>query len=161
MESRSKLYKRIPKAEADIQSTGETQYINDIPPFHNELFAAFVLADKVHGKIVKIDASEALKIEGVFAFYDARDVPGLNNFMPLAFDNFNFSAEEVFCSSKILYHGQPIGIILAESFELAYEARELVRVEYSFENEGEGIKLAKTHSEILKTLQKLKLAKTP
>jgi xanthine dehydrogenase/oxidase len=136
IESRSKLYKKIPKAEADIQCTGETQYINDLPPFHNELFAAFVLGDKVHGIIKNIDASEALKVEGVFAFYGAKDVPGLNNFMPLSFSEFNVEVEEVFCSSKLLYHGQPVGIILANSFDLAYKARDMVKVEYSFEKEG-------------------------
>jgi xanthine dehydrogenase/oxidase len=60
IESRSKLYKRIPKTEGDIQCTGEAQYINDLPPQHNELFAAFVLGDKVNGIIGEIDASEAL-----------------------------------------------------------------------------------------------------
>lgn len=135
IESRSKLYKKVPKAEGDIQCTGEAQYINDLPPQHNELFAAFVLGEKVHGIIQGIDASEALKIEGVFAFYGAKDIPGLNNFMPLSFD-FNFDVEEVFCSGKLLYHGQPVGIILAKTFDLAYQARNLVKVEYSFEKEG-------------------------
>lgn len=142
IESRSKLYKKIPKAEADIQCTGETQYINDLPPFHKELFAAFVLGDKVHGIIQNIDASEALKIEGVYGFYGAKDIPGLNNFMPLSFD-FNFEVEEVFCSSKLLYYGQPVGIILADSFDLAYKARNLVKIEYSFEKESKGLKLKK------------------
>lgn len=135
IESRSKLYKKIPKAEGDIQCTGEAQYINDLPPQHNELFAAFVLGEKVHGIIQNIDASEALKIEGVFAFYGAKDIPGLNNFMPLSFD-FNFDVEEVFCSGKLLYHGQPVGILLAKTFDLAYQARNLVKVEYTFEKEG-------------------------
>lgn len=139
VESRSSLYKKIPKAEGDIQCTGETQYINDIPPFHNELFAAFVLGDKVHGIIKNIDASDALKLEGVCAFYSAKDIPGFNNFMPLSFSDFNVEVEEVFCSSKLLYHGQPIGIILATSFDLAYKARNFVKVEYSFEKEGKYI----------------------
>lgn len=135
VESRSKLYQKIPKAEGDIQCTGEAQYINDLPPQHNELFAAFVLGEKVHGIVQNIDASEALKIEGVVAFYGAKDIPGLNNFMPLSFD-FNFDVEEVFCSGKLLYHGQPVGIILAETFDLAYRARNSVKVEYAFEKEG-------------------------
>lgn len=67
-EGKSKLFKRIPKIEGDIQCTGEAQYVNDIPKHLNELHAAFVLGDKVHGRIVKIDAEEALKLPGVFAF---------------------------------------------------------------------------------------------
>jgi xanthine dehydrogenase/oxidase len=138
IESRSKLYKRIPKIEGYIQCTGEAQYINDLPPQHNELHAVFVLGNKVNGIIKDIDASEALKIKGVVAFYSAKDVPGLNNFMPLKFD-FNFEPEEVFCSSKLLYDGQPIGIILAESENIAYQARNLVKVEYIYERKGKNI----------------------
>lgn len=136
-EGKSKLYKRVNKVEAEIQCTGEAQYINDIPKYQNELHAAFVLGDKVNGRIVNIDASEALKIAGVVAFYGAKDIPGINNFMPLRFKAFNLKMEQVFCSDKLLYHGQPVGIILAETFDLAYHARDFVKVEYTFDRDGE------------------------
>jgi xanthine dehydrogenase/oxidase len=138
-ESKSKLYKRIPKIEGEVQCTGEAQYVNDIPKYQSELHAAFVLGDKVHGRISEIDASEALKIPGVVAFYGAKDIPGLNNFMPLKFKMMNLKIEEIFCSDKLLYHGQPIGIVLAETFDLAYKARDLVKVNYTFDKEGEAV----------------------
>lgn len=135
-EGKSKLYKRVVKVEADIQCTGEAQYVNDIPKYQNELHAAFVLGDKVNGRIINIDASEALKIPGVVAFYGAKDIPGFNNFMPLGFKAFNLVPEQVFCSDKLLYHGQPVGILLAETFDLAYSARKFVKVEYVFDTPG-------------------------
>ncbi|CRL08599.1 CLUMA_CG021336, isoform A [Clunio marinus] len=138
-EGKSKLYKRIPKVEADIQCTGEAQYVNDIPKFENELHAAFVLGDKVNGRIKSIDASEALNISGVVAFYAAKDIPGLNNFMPLRFKMFNLKIEEVFCRDKLLYHGQPVGIVLAETFDLAYKARKFIKIDYSFDHDDEPI----------------------
>jgi xanthine dehydrogenase/oxidase len=138
-EGKSKLFKRIPKVEGESQCSGESQYVNDIPKQHNELHAAFVLGDKVNGKIVNIDVDEALKIPGVYAFYSAKDIPGINNFMPLKFTFHHFKVEEVFCSEKILYHGQPIGMILADSFDLAYKARDLVKVEYVFEQNDEPV----------------------
>lgn len=136
-EGKSKLYKRVKKVEADMQCTGEAQYVNDIPKYQNELHAAFILGDKVHGRISSIDATEALKIPGVVAFYSAKNIPGLNNFMPLRLPMHNLKIEEVFCSDKLLYHGQPIGIILAETFDLAYKARNFVKVEYTFDKKGE------------------------
>lgn len=136
-EGKSKLYKQVKKIEGEIQCTGEAQYINDIPKYQSELHAAFVLGDKVNGRIASIDATEALKIPGVVAFYGAKDIPGFNNFMPLRFKAFNLKVEEVFCSDKLLYHGQPVGIVLAETFDLAYKARNFVKVEYTFDSDGE------------------------
>lgn len=136
-EGKSKLYKKVKKIEGEIQCTGEAQYINDIPKYQNELHAAFVLGEKVNGRISSIDASNALKIPGVVAFYGAKDIPGFNNFMPLRFKAFNLKVEEVFCSDKLLYHGQPVGIVLANTFDLAYKARNFVKVEYTFDREGE------------------------
>lgn len=143
-EGKSKLYKRVKKVEADMQCTGEAQYVNDIPKYQNELHAAFILGDKVHGRISSIDATDALNIPGVVAFYSAKDIPGLNNFMPLRLPMHNLKVEEVFCSDKLLYHGQPIGIILAETFDLAYKARNFVKVNYTFDNKGELLNFLKS-----------------
>lgn len=138
-EGKSKLYKRIPKIEGEVQCSGEATYVNDMPKHHDEIHAAFVLGDKVHGRIVNIDASEALKVPGVVAFYSAKDIPGINNFMPLKFKDFHLEVEEIFCSDKLRFHGQPVGIVLAETFDIAYKARDLVKVEYKFDRDDEPI----------------------
>lgn len=54
------LTKNIPKIEADVQCTGEAKYVNDFPNLPGEVYAAFVSAKKVHGRIGSIDASKAL-----------------------------------------------------------------------------------------------------
>lgn len=138
-EGKSKLYKRIPKIEGEIQCSGEATYVNDMPKCHDEVHAAFVLGDKVHGRIVGIDASEALKVAGVVGFFAAKDIPGMNNFMSLSYTAFNLEVEEIFCSDKLRYNGQPVGLIVAESFDIAYKARELVKVEYKFDRDDEPI----------------------
>lgn len=39
-------------------------------------------------------------------------------------------AEEIFCSSTVKFNGQPAGIILAETHELANRAAEMVEIIY-------------------------------
>ncbi|XP_062550714.1 uncharacterized protein LOC134215573 [Armigeres subalbatus] len=122
------LTQYTPKLEGLAQTSGEAEYINDIPKLPNELHGAFVLASAVRSRIVKIDATSALKLDGVVAFFSAKNVPGINNFSPLEFGNQEI--EEIFCSGEVLYHGQPVGMIVAATFELANFASQLVEVSY-------------------------------
>ncbi|RXG72356.1 Xanthine dehydrogenase/oxidase, partial [Armadillidium vulgare] len=64
----------IPHVSALKQTTGEAAYIDDLPKFDNELHAAFVISTKVHAKILNIDPSNALKLEGVEGFFSAKDL---------------------------------------------------------------------------------------
>ncbi|XP_039453634.1 uncharacterized protein LOC120432483 [Culex pipiens pallens] len=122
------LTQNVPKIEALAQTSGEAEYINDMPDRPNELHAAFVLATEVQSRIAKIDATEAMKVKGVVGFYSAKNIPGCNNFMPaeLGYPE----VEEIFCSGEVGYHGQPVGMVLAESFELANRAAALVDICY-------------------------------
>jgi xanthine dehydrogenase/oxidase len=56
------LTKNIPKLEANVQCTGEAEYICDKTVLPGELNAAYVLAKEVHLRIREIDASEALVV---------------------------------------------------------------------------------------------------
>ncbi|XP_035910085.1 xanthine dehydrogenase 1-like [Anopheles stephensi] len=122
------LTKNIPKIEALAQTSGEAKFTNDLPPQPGELYAAFVIATKPHTRIGTIDATDALKYPGVVAFYAAKDIPGTNNFMPPSLGN--QEPEEVFCSGEVLYHGQPVGVILAETLNQANHAAGLVNILY-------------------------------
>lgn len=123
------LTKPVPKLEGMLQCTGKAQYVNDIPPHPNELWGAFVLGRKVGAKVVRIDATEALKLKGVQNFFSAKDIPGNNTFMPKKIIMI-VEDEEIFCADKIKYNGQPVGMILADTMEIAYKAADLVKITY-------------------------------
>lgn len=68
-------------------------------------------------------------IPGVFAFYSAKDIPGVNSFVTQKM-GMEF-AEELFCSGKVLYNGQIAGMILADDRSIAIQASNQVRIIYS------------------------------
>ncbi|XP_055604319.1 uncharacterized protein LOC129752571 [Uranotaenia lowii] len=121
--------KNIPKIEALSQTAGEAKYVEDLPNVPNELYGALVSATQARTNILAIDPEPALQLPGVHAFYSAKDIPGRNDFMPTELGN--PETEEIFCSRFVLYHGQPVGVIIAESFDLAQKASKLVHITYS------------------------------
>ncbi|KAF2900359.1 hypothetical protein ILUMI_05828 [Ignelater luminosus] len=138
-ESLYPLTQAIPKLEALAQTSGEAEYIMDIPSKYDQLYACFVTAKAPANSVVtKIDPSKALKQPGVVTFYGAKDIPGSNTFIP---PNANFPVgfipppqhlvpEELFCSGVVKYYFQPLGIIVADTQELADTAANMVEVKY-------------------------------
>lgn len=125
------LNQPLPKMDALYQTSGEAQYANDIPPFSNEVFCAFVLATVPNGEIESIDPSEALKMKGVVGFFSAKDIPGKNLFISAAAKQPTLYYDDVlFAEKKIQYPGQPVGVIVATTHLVANEAAGEVRVSY-------------------------------
>ncbi|XP_008544021.1 uncharacterized protein LOC103568824 isoform X1 [Microplitis demolitor] len=124
--------KPVPKMESIYQTSGEAQYVNDLPPQPNEVFCAFVHAEFAVGTVENIDASEALAMDGVVAFLTAKDVPGNN----LSINGANKEVlldhnELIFLEKEIQYSGQPIGVIAATTYARANEAAKKVKITYS------------------------------
>ncbi|KAL0878640.1 hypothetical protein ABMA27_003714 [Loxostege sticticalis] len=124
------LNQPVPKLEALIQSAGEAQYANDIPPFHREVFGAFVLSTVHSGNVDTINIKKILETEGVLAVYTADDIPGKNSFTRPGFQ-LQTDDEEIL-ATDIKYYGQPIAIVVATSEELA--ARVAKKVEVTYKN---------------------------
>lgn len=113
---------------AYLQVTGEALYTDDIPNTPDTLHAVFVLSTSAHAKITSIDASEALAMEGVHGFFDAsvfaKHRLGSNKVGPVLKDEECFASEEVVCV------GQPVGMVVADSHELATAAADKVHIVY-------------------------------
>lgn len=64
---------------------------------------------------------------GVISYIDHKDIPGKNLFCSPPLLKIE---EELFCSGKVLYNGQPVGLILANSFDEAQAATNRVNITY-------------------------------
>lgn len=107
------------------QATGEAIYVDDMPKMENELYLALVLSTKAHAKIVSIDATEALRLSGVHAFYSAKDLTAEQNKIgPLLKD------ECLFYNEIVTSHGQMLGAVVADDQIIAQRAASLVKVVY-------------------------------
>lgn len=107
------------------QATGEAIYCDDIPHYENELYVAFVLSQKPHANILSTDASDALKSEGVHAFFSAKDISKKHNKCgPVVHD------EKIFVSEKVTSQGQIVGVIVADNQINAQKAAKKVKVTY-------------------------------
>ncbi|BFZ03639.1 hypothetical protein BsWGS_06678 [Bradybaena similaris] len=125
------LRKPMPKKTAPFQTSGEAEYVNDIPNYRHELSAALVVSSVAVAKISNVDTLPAFQIPGVVGYIGADDIPktGVNNYIS-KHPAFGGWKEELFATKDIEYAGQLIGIILAETPALAEEGARRVKVAY-------------------------------
>lgn len=83
-------------ASAFKQATGEAIYCDDIPRINGELYLALVLSTSAHARIIGIDKSKALALEGVVAYFDAKDIPDVRRRVGHIIQD-----EEVFVSKEV------------------------------------------------------------
>ena len=76
----------------------------------------------MHAKIMNIDASKSLELEGAIHLITAKDVPsGKNRYKSVGEED-----ELIFAEDTVLFQGHPIGAIFATSREIAKKAAKLV-----------------------------------
>jgi xanthine dehydrogenase D subunit len=88
------------------------------------LWGATLRSPHPHARIVRVDLGEALASPGVHAVLTHEDVPGKRTY------GLEFSDQPVLPWDRVLYAGQPVAIVAAETLELAKRAAARVHVEY-------------------------------
>ena len=122
-ESRPAGGQSIAHESAAAQMMGSVLYIDDIPEVKGTLFAAPIMSNVAHGKLIKIDASQAMKMAGVRGIVDVNDIPG----QPILA---SFTGDEpIFASDIVQYVGHVVGIVLADTVSQARQAARMVKLE--------------------------------
>lgn len=107
--------------------TGQTQYIDDIF-YPNMLWLKMVRSPVARGKIRRIDTVKAEAFPGVAAVVTAKDVPN-NWYTILCLIGVEPNDEPVLAHEEVMYEGEPICAIVAETEDIAREAAALVEID--------------------------------
>ncbi|MET3505778.1 xanthine dehydrogenase family protein molybdopterin-binding subunit [Halalkalibacter oceani] len=103
--------------------TGETRFVEDIS-LPGQLAGGILRSPHAHARIVNIDTTKALEIEGVHAVLTAADVPRLA-YGPTKYKDWN-----IFAESEVLFIGDEVAAVAADSKELVQAALQMIDVHY-------------------------------
>ena len=116
--------------------TGRAKYTaeHSLP---NMAYAVFVTSTIAKGTIKSIDASKALTLPGILDIIYFENCPAVPGYNPNADQRPKNVSEwrgyKVLYDNKVRFYGQPIALIIADSFENANAAIRMVKAEYEIE----------------------------
>jgi xanthine dehydrogenase large subunit len=118
----------LPHDSAALHVQGSALYIDDVREPDGTLHVApgFVQAH-ARGRIVGIDLDAVRTAPGVVAVLTARDIPGVNDCSPAMGD------DPILADGEIVFHGQVVFAVVAESREQARQAARLGRISVAAE----------------------------
>ena len=115
--------RRLRRTDGIAMSTGAAVYTDDIA-LPGMLHAKILRSPHPHARILSIDVSAALALEGVHAVVTGSDMPHPYGIIPWARDEYPL------CLDKVRYVGDGVAAVAAVDEDTANEALELIEVEY-------------------------------
>jgi xanthine dehydrogenase large subunit len=107
---------------AELHVTGVARYTGDLD-MKGVLVAYPVQAIHARARVIKLEIAAALEIAGVVMVLTESDIPGENNTGAVKHD-------EPLLSSEVMYHGQALAWVIAETDNAARAGAAKVQVEY-------------------------------
>ncbi|MGH3385949.1 MAG: aerobic carbon-monoxide dehydrogenase large subunit [Nocardioidaceae bacterium] len=124
----------IPRREDPRLLAGQGRYLDDLG--HGALAAAFVRSPHAHARIVDIDVSDALEVEGLVAIYTHEDLPGqVGDPLPLLIPHPTLTQPRTpypLAKDEVNHVGEAIVMVVATDRYLAEDACQRIRVDYDF-----------------------------
>jgi xanthine dehydrogenase/oxidase len=121
----------IRKLEGVDQVSGRVRYADDLSTRADALYGAVAVSQVARADIASVDVSDALAMVGVEDVLLAADIPGANS---CGMNDAMSPAElrqQVLADGRVVYAGQPIALVLADSYRHARDAAAAVRVQYA------------------------------
>ena len=110
---------------AEKHVSGSAQYVDDIPMPKASLHVYLGFSDCAHGLINSLNLDEVRQTQGVKDVFAANAIPGVNDISPTG-----KSDEPILAENEVLFWGQPIFVVVAETREIARRAARLAKVTY-------------------------------
>src|SRR5213596_746279 len=116
----------VRRLESKSKVDGSAEYIYNLT-LPGMLYGKIARSSIPHGKILSIDATAALAIEGVHAVITGEDIRRL---IPDPYYGPAFHDQPILALDKVRYAGEPVAVVLAADPHVAEEAADLIAVEY-------------------------------
>jgi 4-hydroxybenzoyl-CoA reductase subunit alpha len=115
----------VPRRRVDgrAKATGQTVYADDIF-LRRMAYGKLLRSPHPHALIKKIDTSRALAHPGVYLVLTGKDVPNKYGILPVSND------ETALCVDRVRHVGDPVAAVIAREELTAFEALDLIDVEY-------------------------------
>jgi 4-hydroxybenzoyl-CoA reductase alpha subunit len=111
------------KVDARAKCTGQTKFADDIV-LPRMLACKILRSHEPHAFIKSIDVSKALALPGVLAVITGKDLPISYGILPVSQD------EHALCIEKVRFIGDPVAAVAAIDEDVAFDAMNLIEVEY-------------------------------
>src|ERR671912_808020 len=111
------------KVDARAKCVGQTKFADDIV-LPRMLFCKLLRSHVPHALIRRLDVSKALALPGVVAVITGKDLPVPYGILPVSQD------EHALCIDKVRFIGDPVAAVAAIDEDTAFDAMNLIEVEY-------------------------------
>ena len=122
-ESLNVVGKPFRKVDARAKCVGQTKFADDIV-LPRMLYCKILRSHVPHAWIKRIDVSKALALPGVFSVITGKDLPIPYGILPVSQD------EHALCIDKVRFIGDPVAAVAAIDEDIAFDAMNLIDVEY-------------------------------
>lgn len=123
---RRQIRRSVRRLESRAKVDGSAEYIYNLRlpgMLHGKIFRSSI----AHGRIVSIDTSAAMAMEGVETVITGKDVCTL---IPDPYHGPAFHDQPILALDKVRHIGEPVAVVLAADPHIAEEAAELIVAEY-------------------------------
>ncbi len=123
------------RVEDNALVRGHGRYSADAP-LPNQAYAYFVRSPHAFARILSVDVSAALKAPGVIGVLTAKDMDGVGNLgrhPPVAGrggKTLILPHRPALAGERVMHIGEPVAMVVAETFAAAQDAGEFVSIEY-------------------------------